>query len=588
LLPINCHLILLDQPNISGSLFRHPKPITKFENTVSTLSKIWNKQISDVKEQPKSDLESLNGLYALLFSFSIASLTLLPHWLQRFSMSGVPSEDRFLPNHYFLSSVWQLSDGAGLILTLMIAVGIFFGRQMLILLLGPAYPYLTSVLSAIFALYVFSYSRFLIYLGLGRVSSFDRDSLPSVLSVFDWVMIAAITALALSLLMKRSEFGDFSRLVLIKAAPIGFGLGLVAAYNGVLGYTQFGLPLSVQMTPQAKFLEARSQTGFRVVWLIFDQLDRIKAFDNRDPSVDMPNFDKLISRSVFFAKSVGPVQGGTQQAVASLVTGQLMDVESAPGTLKTRAASAESYLPLEAYPNIFARAQSEGFSVSITSHLLPNNEPANPYCQMFREAVTKCWNEGRWLISDTDLLDGIAFVVGRLWHFVRLDPWRATTHHEQEVLDGVDRYEAMVSATGEVVKDPKIDFAYAHILVPHWPYIYDRKTNDFAYNRPGYPSDHEGYLDGLELADRALGRILDEISISPAYDRTALIVTADHGDGNDQVPLIVSLPNTVAPMTFERRAPTLNLSVLVMELLNGKARKKLDVINIIHDGEVTH
>jgi hypothetical protein len=520
-------------------------------------------------------------LNSLLYSVSIGTLMTLPHWLQRFGMSGTAMEDRFLANHYSLASAWHLSDGAGLLLTLIIGAAVFTGRLTLPRLIGPLYPVAASLLAAAFVLYVLAYGRYMIFYGLGRISYFDWNTLPQFLTIMDWGVIAAILVTVLSFLARRREAGQFACWVLRRTVPIGCALGIAVSVNGIWAYILLGAPLSIPITPQATDRSAGAAPGLRVVWLLFDKLDRKKAFENRDASVEMPTFDGLIARSVTFTAAMGPTKSGTQRSMTGILTGHVTDdIKMLPGQLQARAEGEERYFALQDRDKIFARAQSQGFSVAITSHHMIRDEISNPYCRMFRHVLAKCWNEGRWIEADTKLADAMALVLRRLWGFVQLDPGRPATRRQQEVLEGTDKFKAMMAATGEAAANPDIDLVFAHIFAPHWPYIFDRKTNDFAYHEREYPSSDEGYLGGLELADRGLRRVLADISASRVQKRTAIVVTADHGDYTRFVPLIVYLPTDAVARKVAGPAPTEQLARLVSGLLEGELEGSSDVARV--------
>ncbi len=520
---------------------------------------------------------------SLLYSFSVASLAVLPHWLQRFGMSGTAAEDRFLANHYNLASAWHLSDAAALLLTFIIGLLVFAGRRTLPRMITSLYPFVSTVLAAAFVLYVLSYSRYMIFYGLGRVPYFDWNVLPQFLTIMDWAVIAAIIVTVLSFLARRREAGQFACWVLRKTVPIGCMLGVAVSVNGIWAYALLGAPLTIPITPQATDRSAGPGPGLRVVWLLFDKLDRKIAFENRDESVEMPTFDALIARSVNFTAAMGPTKSGTQRAMTGILTGHVTDdIKMLPGQLQARAEGEERYFALQDRDKIFARAQSQGFTVALTSHHMIHNEISNPYCRMFQRVLAKCWNEGRWIKVDTKLVDGMALVLRRLWGFARLDPRRPSTRRQQEVLEGVEKFKAMMAATGEVVVDPAIDLVFAHIFAPHWPYIFDRRTDDFAYQEREYPTAQEGYLGGLELADRGLRRVLADIAASSVQKRTAIVVTADHGDYTRFVPLIVFLPNDPIPRVVDGPAPISQLARLISGLLEGQLAESSNVARVFH------
>ena len=87
-------------------------------------------------------------------------------------------------------------------------------------------------------------------------------------------------------------------------------------------------------------------------------------------------------------------------------------------------------------------------------------------------------------------------------------------------------------------------FYFKHVLLPHSPWMYLPSGHTY-YNGPsenGVSWEHwysipwliqqkyQRHLLQLEFTDRLLGRVLDKLHATGIYDRSLIVVTADHGE----------------------------------------------------------
>ncbi len=70
-----------------------------------------------------------------------------------------------------------------------------------------------------------------------------------------------------------------------------------------------------------------------------------------------------------------------------------------------------------------------------------------------------------------------------------------------------------------------------HSTITHRPYVWDRKGNAIDSPSPVWGEDtfRERYREEVMFADRLLGRLVDKLKSEGIYDRSIIIVTADHG-----------------------------------------------------------
>lgn len=73
-----------------------------------------------------------------------------------------------------------------------------------------------------------------------------------------------------------------------------------------------------------------------------------------------------------------------------------------------------------------------------------------------------------------------------------------------------------------MLRNRKLNFVFLHLPVPHAPGIWNTRTQSFSTN------PQLDYIDNLELADRRLGQIRKLLEQTGDWDRSTILVSADH------------------------------------------------------------
>jgi len=164
-------------------------------------------------------------------------------------------------------------------------------------------------------------------------------------------------------------------------------------------------------------------------------------------------------------------------------------------------------------------------------------------------------------------------------HLPGVDP---ETYQRREKLP---RFAFLSDRAREIVADPEIGLALLHLPVPHPPAIYDRARGKFDTGNRG------SYLDSVALVDRELGMLRRAMEESGLWDRTAVLVSADHGwrtalwrattvwTAEDEaashqdtmgVPFLLKLPGQTSGSIYDRRFNTVVTRALITGILNGQ------------------
>lgn len=317
-----------------------------------------------------------------------------------------------------------------------------------------------------------------------------------------------------------------------------------------------------QLDPQPERVSfAATTAGPRVVIVVFDELDFGLAFRRRPAGLRLDEMDRL-RREGFFATDVQPTSTiGTNLAIPSLLTGTLVDsvVRENAGSTRVRY-KGEVFHDLARSETLFDDAAALRAPSEVVGGQLP-------YCRWRLAAFTR---RCTWLpmsgVLDGPLPLGEA-VARQLRAFAGPIAVRDSRIRALQYLTNVG-LRASADEANRLV--------FIHLLVPHWPYIWDRERQTFTRTR----FRKHGYFDNLALADRILGQLRDSVAKSGVGDRTIFVVTADHGfrsgaiNGimpDQHVPFAVVFPADSAT-AWDEPVSVVPLRRLVGVLLRGEVR----------------
>ncbi len=258
----------------------------------------------------------------------------------------------------------------------------------------------------------------------------------------------------------------------------------------------------------------------RLVWILFDELAYQPTFEARDPSLHLPNFDRLRAESTIYTHMT-PIAYRTTRAVPSLLLGRAVtDVTyTAKNQYLVQTESDSHWQALDPNATLFGMAKQDGLTTSIVGWYIA-------YCPVFVGIAAECY----WANEDAQdrgptstgasFLENAWFPLrilveqvvapGRAWADVAA--WNAKGH-EAAVKD----LEQHALAT---IANSQADIIYLHLPVPHPPAVWDRRTGSFALGG--------SYLDSLDYSDRLLGRILVVLEAQPRWADTTFMVNGDH------------------------------------------------------------
>ncbi|MHC1767844.1 MAG: hypothetical protein AB9869_26825 [Verrucomicrobiia bacterium] len=313
--------------------------------------------------------------------------------------------------------------------------------------------------------------------------------------------------------------------------------------------------------PTSTPASVRVGSAHRVVWIIFDELEQRIGLEHPDSQERISEFIKLQSEA-FCATNAFPPSDSTMLSMPALITGQLVRAARTVGfdDLVLHFAGSDEETTLKAAPTIFKRASSAGLNCAVVGWY-------HPYHRLFRGFVETCHFEPfppyGYLEGDTfrtalfrQIVDAVFPLAGRLLH--------ATVHDQ-----------LMVHAL-EAVSRPDLDLILLHLSVPHPPYIF-KSALDFL--NPKTFRSSSGYVRNLELANKDLGLLREEMTRSGLWGRTTVIVSSDHwwresarydGVVDKRVPFIVKLASENRHVIYPRSFNAVSTQGLIFSILQGE------------------
>jgi hypothetical protein len=317
---------------------------------------------------------------------------------------------------------------------------------------------------------------------------------------------------------------------LISRAP-GLASRLRQIGSAVLtGSAIFALLVTWQLThaalwrpgPQAYAspIPARPADNPRLVWILFDELAYKPTFESRDPSLNLPNIDRLRRESTLYT-DMTPIAYRTTRAVPSLMLGQIVTdvVYTSDNHYLVQIDNSSHWQSFDVNASLFGSAKQHGLTTAIVGWYVA-------YCPIFASVATQCyWSNDDAQDRGPTSLD--ASFTENVWFPLRIlvEQFVAPAKAWADVADwNAQGHIASVKDVSRhalaVLTNSPADIIYLHLPAPHPPAFWDRRTGTFASGG--------SYLDSLDYSDRLLGQILDTLESQPRWATTTLIVQGDH------------------------------------------------------------
>jgi hypothetical protein len=284
--------------------------------------------------------------------------------------------------------------------------------------------------------------------------------------------------------------------------------------------------------PSAALLPPRAAGGTRVVWMIFDELDGHLAFDKRPAYLALPELDRLRAESVF-ATNARESSTFTAIALPSLIAGRVFSNAQAldANTLELIPRGQSQPVDWRNEPSVFGRARASGVNSALSGW-------HHPYCRVLGDQLADCFavpsthsSSGlaeEALASHSGLWATVTWLYH--WQFINVrnillhrDPGTENLRDIETQRAQQEQYFQIRDHAYQFAADPRIGLLMIHFPTPHLFPIYNRRERNFRIT-PGLD-----YFDNVALVDRTVGELRQVLEKAGLADRTALLLTADHG-----------------------------------------------------------
>ncbi len=507
------------------------------------------------------------GFYA---SVSFANLCMLNLWHDNQRL-----QDPFVD--YFRASGRDNTLGAGILAAVLLASVIFFAIQQAVNRLARG-PILRAARSIFIAAFLFP-----CYLGLYViVTSGWPPAAIAALKLCDFALMTAVVALVVS----SVAFGaDWPYRVAVTANRLAYPLPFILLVVGVLGHTAHASDFRTPTPPPHAPIRPPAA---RVLWLIFDEFGYTPAFHLRPNDLRLPHLDRLRRETLFATDAYAPAND-TTLSMPALINGEVYSSTAIAGAgrlLLTKPGGIPR--PWAARQTVFWDLTAAGVRTALVGWF-------HPYCRIFGNAVTDCTSIPA---TNTALLIREAYAG-------QIGVWRSASYLLRSQLkllplaprglapglialggaQQLTEYRQIHRAAMQYALSPSVGFLMVHYPIPH-PYgIYDRTAEKLA------ASGHLTYLDNLALVDDTLGELRSGLEKAGLWDRTSLIVSADHplrrwdrsligmnltiGPRLHRVPFIIKLAGQNTGLEY---APRLN-TVITKSLIHAISAREISTLD---------
>ena len=301
----------------------------------------------------------------------------------------------------------------------------------------------------------------------------------------------------------------------------------------------------------------------RVVWIIFDELDQRLAFSERPAGLALPELDR-ICRGSLCATNAYPPAGSTGASMPSLFAGQLFQTAEAASAddLSLLASPTNQPVRFSQLTNVFDEVRAGGGNPAVVGWY-------HPYSRLLRRSL----NFGAWDPSALGEMRNSGTFGGAL-----KDQWGNIVHaiywrfwHRRYVEDAIRN-------SLEVVTNGAYSLALLHLPLPHSPSLFDPVQQRWVTFGRLFP---KGYFDNLQLTDRVLGQFRAAMEQSGQWDKTWLVISADHswrksdaydGRRDHRIPFILKPPGQASGVCYGPLLNTVVTKDLILALLRQEVR----------------
>ena len=388
-------------------------------------------------------------------------------------------------------------------------------------------------------------------------------------------LVSPTAALVLALVILVAFYGLVHRFN-ARVARVGVSLATVFAPFAILTFAESAVR-AVRSRDGSRVAVTASRLpaipARRAVWIIFDELDYRLSFITRPASIRMPELDRLCTQALCASDALPP-SDATAVSMPELIHGREVRFEqpiSADRELLTFSDSAVA--AFGSSPNVFSKARAAGFNTGLVGWYMP-------YCRTLNDSLTDCWSSPMETQQNSS---GDTFAES-LWlqpKSLLETPVYSLFGQSAVTLAHASGFRALLDHAKRQAGDATLGLILIHLNIPHPPYFYNLRTGkfDLANSRDGYP-------DALALVDQAFGELRAAMETAGTWDRTTVLVSADHWLRSapvidHRVPFLLHLARDEQAIAYDREFGTSLTGDLLLAALSGELKTNAEAADWI-------
>lgn len=310
----------------------------------------------------------------------------------------------------------------------------------------------------------------------------------------------------------------------------------------------------------------------RVIWMIFDETDYRLAFAQRPAGVTMPEFDRLMQETLH-ADHAYPPGDATLFSMPPAILGRRAGVWPVGCDLQVTLFDTGQTTTFNQLPNVFFDARRLGFNTAVLGWFVPYDRLLSGqlnFCQWYAWPPFESARAAAFPQAFRNQLTSVVWPLDM--RQIYADLCQDSLHTAVALSTNTD-----------------YGLTLLHLPPPHRPGIYSATKHKVSiWDTIFRMSATKGYFNNLTLADNELGEIRRTMEAAGQWDKTWIIVSADHswrssadfdGHRDFRVPFFVKPPGPANPVLYSQQFNTILTHDLILAILRGQLANQQNVVD---------
>ena len=456
---------------------------------------------------------------------------------------------------------WEFADGLSIILGILLLSLVVFAAQWLVASLH--WPWLNRI----------SQHLFLLAFGTGLISSLFTYVDYKV----EFVNLVMVGLVVFSWCRPQARIVRRAATVALILSPLA-----LISFVELLRFPDWAAPLD--KLPGLR--PAMTNNSTPVFVFVFDEWSYARSTTNGQFLPAFPNLRRLSEQSFFFQEACSPAARTHQSVPRLLYQNDFASVKI--GRDKMFVETGGKWSPTDETASLFLHARENNYQSYILGFYLPYRKILGNQVDVCRgypgepKAGALLQNVGsRFLKNIKFWMDPVSLKLARTLNRLPVPNskvaysrfWFNLNHNLRD-----DAFSVIDHA-------PNNSFLFAHMIVPHSPFIFKADGGYHGPYKAGRMSGNiEDYKRSLQYLDKLVGEFMDRLKAAGKFDDAFIILTSDHSwrmdytrDGvlsdSDEVrhvPLVIKCPQQKIPRQVAETFPLVQLGSIIDSVLGGK------------------